>query len=182
MKNTSYENKLSALFTRAEIAHREAINGADNSDPEWPIWYASYLQEPMSEIMQTPFLKSNLIYCLMNANFEHEAEAVDTQWQDFYSRHFIDHYAPADAPVEDTLALYYMPTCPFCKKVMQSIEQLGLDVELRNINEELKYRDELISQRHRATVPVLRISSADGDERWMPESRDIISYLEKTYK
>jgi glutaredoxin 2 len=66
--------------------------------------------------------------------------------------------------------------------VRQTINQLGLEVELRNINEDNKYRNELIAERDRATVPVLHITSPNGDKRWMPESRDIISYLEKTYK
>jgi hypothetical protein len=30
-------------------------------------------------------------------------------------------------------------------------------------------------------APVLRITSPDGSERWMPESRDIVRYLEQTY-
>jgi len=36
--------------------------------------------------------------------------------------------------------------------------------------------------RDRATVPVLHITSPDGDKRWMPESSDITNYLKKTYK
>ena len=66
--------------------------------------------------------------------------------------------------------------------VMQTTSQLGIEVELRNIDEDTDYRDELVAARHRATVPVLHITSPNGDKRWMPESRDIISYLEKTYK
>jgi len=88
MRIAEFENQLSTLFTEVETAHHRAIKGADNNDPDWPIWYADYLQEPMSEILQTRFLKSSLIYCLMNANFEYDAEAVDTQWQQFYSNHF----------------------------------------------------------------------------------------------
>jgi len=182
MRIAEFENQLSTLFTEVETAHHRAIKGADNNDPDWPIWYADYLQEPMSEILQTRFLKSSLIYCLMNANFEYDAEAVDTQWQQFYSKHFIERFAPSSTADEDTLALYHTPTCPFCRKVRQTIELLGVEVELRDINEDTDYHDELITERHRATVPVLRINSPNGDERWMPESRDIISYLNKIYK
>ena len=42
------------------------------------------------------------------------------------------------------------------------------------------YADELIESRGRATVPVLRITSPNGEERWMPESPDIVRYLETT--
>jgi glutaredoxin len=181
MTVAEYENQLSDLFAEVELAHNEVFKGDGNNNPEWPIWYADYLQEPMSEILQIPFLKSSLIYCLMNANFEHASEAAGTQWQQFYSKHFINHFAPTETPVEDTLALYHIPTCPYCRKVRQSIEQLGIEVELRDINEGTDFYGELVAERNRATVPVLRISSPNGDERWMPESRDIISYLERTY-
>lgn len=70
----------------------------------------------------------------------------------------------------------------FCQLDNRSaIDRLGVDVELRDIFESPEYRDELIKARGRATVPVLRITSPDGEERWMPESRDIVRYLETTF-
>ena len=182
MRNAEYESQLTELFTETAKAHHEAFAATDGNDPEWPIWYAEYLQEAISEILQNRFLKSNLIYCMMNADFEYTARETDDPWQKFYSDHFIEHFAPADTPTEDSLALYYSPTCPFCQRVMQTTNQLGIDVEIRNIDEKTDYRDELLAVRDRATVPVMQITSPNGDKRWMPESRDIINYLEKTYK
>ena len=182
MRTAEFESQLTEVFTETEMAHLEAFASTDGNDPEWPIWYADYLQEPMSDILQTRFLKSSLIYCLMDADFEYKARELDVQWQKFYSDHFIGHFAPTDTPTKDSLTLYHTPTCPFCKKVRQTINQLDVEVEMRNINEDTDDRNELVAVRDRATVPVLRITSPDGDERWMPESRDIISYLEKTYK
>jgi glutaredoxin len=182
MRNAEYESQLTELFTETAKAHHEAFAATDGNDPEWPIWYAEYLQEAISEILQNRFLKSNLIYCMMNADFEYTARETDDPWQKFYSDHFIEHFAPADTPTEDSLALYYSPTCPFCQRVMQTTNQLGMDVEMRNIDEKTDYRDELLAVRDRATVPVMQITSPNGDKRWMPESRDIINYLEKTYK
>ena len=181
MKNTEYERQLTELFTETARAHHEAFAATDSKDPEWPIWYAEYLQQPISEILQNKFLKSNLIYCMMSADFEYAARETDVPWQKFYSDHFIEHFAPAETPSEDSLALYYSPTCPFCQKVIRTTDQLGIDIEMRNIDENEDYRDELISVRDRATVPVMQITTSDGDKRWMPESRDIIDYLKKTY-
>ncbi len=82
---------------------------------------------------------------------------------------------------EPRLTLYHYEGCPFCSLARQPIERLGIDVELRDILRNPEYRRELADARGRTTVPVLRISSADGDERWMPESRDIVHYLESTY-
>ena len=81
---------------------------------------------------------------------------------------------------EDKLILYHYNGCPFCSMVRANIDRLGVDVELRDIFENEQYRDELIEARGRATVPVLRINSPDGDARWLPESRDIVRYLERT--
>ena len=65
--------------------------------------------------------------------------------------------------------------------VRSSIDRLGVDVEIRDIFENTQHRDDLVGARGRATVPVLPITSAGGEERWMPESRDIVGFLEKTY-
>jgi glutathione S-transferase len=61
------------------------------------------------------------------------------------------------------------------------IDRLGIDVELRDIFENRTYLKELKEARGRRTVPVLRITGASGEERWMPESADIVRYLEATY-
>ena len=81
----------------------------------------------------------------------------------------------------DRLALYHFEGCWYCHIVRDVIDELGIDVELRNIFENRDWFDELVEARGRRTVPVLRITSAGGEEHWMPESRDIIRYLRATY-
>jgi glutaredoxin len=117
----------------------------------------------------------------MNADFEHEARAPDREWPDFYANEIVERYAPAETPAEDKLALYHFGGCPYCSMVRFVIDQLGIDIELRDIFPDSQHRDELVKVRGRATVPVLRIVSPAGGDRWMPESRDIVSYLQKTY-
>lgn len=79
----------------------------------------------------------------------------------------------------DDLTLYMFPSCPFCHKVTWTLDQLGVDVEYRNIHEDDSHREELVEARGQPTVPVLRIASSDPDEpdEWMPESSDIEQYL-----
>ena len=89
--------------------------------------------------------------------------------------------APAETPAEDKLVLYHFDGCPYCSMVRSAIDQLGIDIELRDIFQDSHHRDDLVGARGRATVPVLRIVSPDGEDRWMPESRDIVSFLQKTY-
>jgi glutathione S-transferase len=87
------------------------------------------------------------------------------------------------------LALYMTPICPYCIYVRSAINELGLDVEMRSIYEREHFND-LVAARNRPTVPVLRISYPDnsgniedgGDSKgdtWLPESRDIVEYLEQ---
>lgn len=181
MSNPQLQTELTELFRNTGQAHHAAFFESDGEDPEWPLWYADHLREPLGEALDTDFYKSQLIYCLMNADFEHAARARGTDWADFYAREFIEHYAPSETAETDRLALYYSPTCPFCQRVMKVIARLGLDVEMRNVMEDPKRRDELIEARGRATVPVLWIKSPEGEVRWMPESLDIIRYLEHMY-
>ncbi len=76
------------------------------------------------------------------------------------------------------LMLYQLPACPFCVKVRRSIKRNALKIELRNINQQDDYREELISEGGKATVPCLRIVK-DEQVQWLYESNDIISHLQK---
>ena len=79
MRTVEFENQLTEVFTETERVHLEAFAATEGNDPEWPIWYADYLQKPISDILQTRFLKSSLIYCLMDADFEYKARELDVQ-------------------------------------------------------------------------------------------------------
>ena len=179
--NTELRYQVKTLLLETGKAHHEAFKATDGADPDWPIWYADYLRDRFAKLFGMEFSRSQLIYCLMNANFEHEARGDGREWAEFYANEFVEHFAPAWAPAEDSLALYYFEGCPYCAMVRTAIAELGVDVELRNIFEDPDYRADLVAARGRATVPVLRITATNGEERWMPESRDIVRDLEDTY-
>ncbi len=176
--NVALRNDLVDVFQETGSAHHTAFSETDGVDPEWPIWYAEHLQAPLTEALRTPFTKSQLVYCVMDADFEHQARAPESGWQEFYAEQFIERYAPSPAPAKDKLALYFSRSCPYCTLVRSAIDRLGIDVELLKIFDEPRYRDELVAARGRATVPVLRITAPDGEQRLMPESRDIVRHLE----
>ncbi len=181
MSTAELRTRLSDMFTETGAAHHKAFTATNGVDPDWPIFYADNLKKPLGAALHTEFTRSQLIYCLMNADFEQQARDPDADWTEYDADYFIEKFSPTDTPSNDKLALYYFPTCPFSAMVTRAIDNLGVDVELRDINEDSKYRDELISAGDRATVPVLRITSADGENHWMPESRDIVHYLEQTF-
>ena len=179
--NIERRDNLAQLFHETGRAHHEAFAATDGVDPDWPIWYADYLKEPFADRFDMIFYNSQLIYCLMDADFEHQVRSPESNWPDFYADEILERFAPSESPEEDVLALYKFDGCPYCAMVRSSIDRLGIEIEMRDIFEDSNHRDDLIAARGRATVPVLRITSPGGEERWMPESRDIVRFLEKTY-
>lgn len=77
-----------------------------------------------------------------------------------------------------SLALYNSDSCWFCARVRQTIDKLGMPVEIRDAVGNARYRQELLQGGGKTQVPCLRIEDANGDVRWMYESADICQYLE----
>ena len=81
----------------------------------------------------------------------------------------------------EKLSLYYRDWCGYCYFVKRNLNNFDVDVEIRDINKNPAYRNELFSATGRGTVPVLRREFSDGRTEWMPESIDIIKYLQENY-
>lgn len=171
---------LERLFSEAEAAHRRVFPG-DAIDPEWPIWFASYLAPKLPALLGTTRTTSELVACLLRAEEEHRVRTPEQPWARAYAEYFHECYCASPHADRDHLALYHYDRCFFCVRVRRVIEELGLPVELRDVLADRTHRADLVAARGRATVPVLRIESPDGGDRWMPESRDIIHYLRHTY-
>jgi glutathione S-transferase len=77
------------------------------------------------------------------------------------------------------LSLYQKPSCSYCVQVRSAAERMGIALELRDVRQEPRWREDLVAARGRATVPVLRIEGAGGTTRWLPESLEIIRYLKE---
>ncbi len=79
------------------------------------------------------------------------------------------------------LSLYGFPQCPYCRRVLAAIDELGLDIPLRNTLIDDAHGDALYEAMGRGTVPVLRIEGEDGKVDWLPESADIVRYLAERF-
>jgi glutaredoxin len=174
-------DQLSKLFEETGKAHHQAFIETDGEDPEWPLWYADHLVERLEPYVAAPLTRSRLVFCLVETDDEHRATSPDTPWPRYYAGRLIECLGPAEQPATDTLALYHFDGCPFCSRVRRVIDRLDLDVEPRNVHADRTHMDDLVKARGRATVPVLRITTASGEDRWMPESADIVRYLQATY-
>ena len=112
--DTKLRTQLIDLLTETGKAHLEAFRATDGHDPEWPIWYAEHLKLPLTDLLNTEFSKSELIYCLMSVESERAAVEPDSEWAPYYASHFIEHFSAASDAASDALALYMFSGCPFC--------------------------------------------------------------------
>ena len=79
------------------------------------------------------------------------------------------------------LSLYQFDACPFCARVRHAADDLGIDIELRDTLACRDFAAEVVENTGRRTVPVLRIEHEDGKVEWMPESADIVRYLQDRF-
>lgn len=73
--------------------------------------------------------------------------------------------------------LYYKPSCPYCQKVLFYMEENEMELELVDISQDTKLREELIDIGGKGQVPCLVI-----DDDPLYESDDIIKWLGQNYE
>lgn len=77
------------------------------------------------------------------------------------------------------LILYELEGCPFCAKVRRKLDDLDLEYDTRSVPRIRSQRTEVKEISGQTGVPVL-VDEANGIDG-MPESTDIVEYLERTY-
>jgi len=83
---------------------------------------------------------------------------------------------------EKQLRLYVRDYCMYCDRVLRVLGHLGVEIEVRNIWQNPDYERTLVGATGRRSVPVLEIVDKDSGSTWMPESADIVRYLESGFK
>ncbi|GGL52538.1 glutaredoxin family protein [Halocalculus aciditolerans] len=79
--------------------------------------------------------------------------------------------------MSDDLVLYSLDGCPYCQKVHDALDDLGLDYETRWVEGLHSTRNEVKRVSGQRAVPVL----VDDDRGvTMAESANIVEYVEKT--
>jgi glutathione S-transferase len=77
------------------------------------------------------------------------------------------------------ITLYNLPGCPFCAKVVNKLDELGLEYDTIDVPRAHSQREEVKEVSGQTGVPVL-VDEEHGVEG-MAESADIVAYLEETY-
>jgi len=78
-----------------------------------------------------------------------------------------------------SITLYELDGCPYCAKVIDKLEELGLEYDSVMVASSHGKRDEVEDVSGQTGVPVL-VDEEHGVEG-MPESDDIVEYLDETY-
>jgi glutaredoxin len=81
----------------------------------------------------------------------------------------------------DQLSLYQFDSCPYCARVRDVMQQLGLRIQLRDTRANPQHREDLQAATGKTMVPCLRIEEGPGKVRWMHESADIIAFLRREF-
>lgn len=77
------------------------------------------------------------------------------------------------------LSLYHSDACAYCYRVRFAARRLGVELELRDARGVPEHVAALRSATGSSRVPVLRIERDDGTVQWLPESREIVRWLER---
>jgi len=81
--------------------------------------------------------------------------------------------------VMSNLELYELPGCPYCAKVIDKLDELDLEYVSHEVPRSHSERTEVEEVSGQTGVPVL--VDPDNGVEGMPESDDIVEYLERTY-
>jgi NAD(P)H-hydrate epimerase len=92
MTDTVLQSELIELLKRAAAAHHHAYRETDGADPEWPLWYAEYLHEPLSVLLTARFTKSELVYVIVGLDKELQRTAPGAEWTKFWARSLTERY------------------------------------------------------------------------------------------
>lgn len=84
--------RIAGLLRETGKAHHQAFSATDGEDPEWPLWYAGYLQERLGKLLNMTFTKSELVYLLIAAEKDHALRDPGADWTTYYARFLIKQH------------------------------------------------------------------------------------------
>jgi hypothetical protein len=92
MIDANLNQQLQELFREVGQAHHQAYIETDGADPEWPLWYANFLQGRLNPLLHASFTQSELVYLLILVANEQPLRAPGADWPNYYAKFFIERY------------------------------------------------------------------------------------------
>ncbi len=86
------KKRIAALLLETGKAHHAAFIEVDGHDPDWPLWYARYLKNKLSELLGKELTISELVHQLIDLDRLHRAEDPNSDWHRFYARYLVEGY------------------------------------------------------------------------------------------
>lgn len=88
------ESELSDLLMQTGKNHHHAYKASDGTDPDWPLFYAGYLQTRLWDRLGRLPTRSELVYLLVAADKEFQtSDQAYEQWPGFYAKRVIEYFA-----------------------------------------------------------------------------------------
>jgi NAD(P)H-hydrate epimerase len=106
MTELSLTQEIEVLFRETGSAHHRAYQTTNGADPEWPLWYATYLHPKLNTLLNTAFTKSELVSLLVLAAKEQARTAPGADWASYYAQLIVQHVGGAS----ENSALLTAPT------------------------------------------------------------------------
>jgi hypothetical protein len=82
--------QLTSLLRDAGSTHHKAFIATNGDDPEWPIWYAEFLQPKLNALLSAQWTKSEIVYLLLHAEKQRAAQKPGSSWPEFYAQVFLN--------------------------------------------------------------------------------------------
>jgi hypothetical protein len=85
------------LFLETGAAHHRAYIATDGFDPDWPIWYAGYVQSRLNQLLGSSLTPSQLGDLIVTVENERAAQSPATPsraapWPEYYADFFVQRY------------------------------------------------------------------------------------------
>jgi hypothetical protein len=80
------------LFKKAGKGHHQAYIETDGYDPDWPIWYARFLQGPLTKLMEVDFTVPQIEELLIQVDQEMKEVDPEGYWPAYYAKFFMDRF------------------------------------------------------------------------------------------
>ena len=93
MTELQLHTRLSSLFRETSSAHRAEFTDSEGRDPEWPLWYAEFMQVKLAQLLGRELTVSELVYWLFQLDKEYRAKSLATPWPTYYAQVLVAEYA-----------------------------------------------------------------------------------------
>ena len=85
-------SRLADLFRETGAAHHRAFSHTDGADPDWPTWYATYVQTRLTALVGRSPTVNELADFFRRADEECSALIPRPDWPTFYAERFLRRF------------------------------------------------------------------------------------------